>query len=329
MTDKARKVLKYVPSVLVAVLLVFFAFRGTDWQDFFRGLAGTDWWFILASVVVAVIALVLRAERWRSQLLPLDEDIRWSSVWHGSNIGNFLNVVIPGTGEFYRCGHVCTGKAKYDKVFGTIIMERSWDVLAIIVLLIVAAFTNTQTIAPFLQENVLTPFAHRFRFSIWWLVAAVVVFLVLAVWLVFLFKDKSKVCGKISGWMKGILSGFVSFKDVKGKPLFFIYTIGIWVMYILMTYFTFLAVPGLEHLTFADAVFISAVGNIASVIPTPGNIGPYHYLVGLAISSIYLGAEGMAASALLCATLSHGSHAILIIILGIYSYIRISLKKKK
>lgn len=329
MKKKVKDTIKYLVSVLVAVVLVYFSFRGNDWNDFFHALAQTNWWYIILSMVVAVVALVFRAERWRNQMLPLDESISRYSVWHGSNIGNFLSIVIPGVGEFYRCGFVATKKASFDKVFGTIIMERSWDVLAIVFLILVAVAGNSQVILPFLQENVVAPFAARFSFSIWLLAGGLVLVLASVLAAVFVFRNRWAPLGKIAGWLEGILGGFSSFLKMDRKLLFILYTVGIWVMYILMTYFTFLAIPGLDHLSFSDAIFISAVGNIASVIPTPGNIGPYHYLVGMAISTIYLGAAGMTALALLCATLSHGSHALLLILLGVISYIQVSIKKKR
>ena len=328
MKGNMGKIVRYALSVIVAGALVYFAFRGTDWKAFLEGLKGTNWWFICLSVLVAIVALLFREERWRLQLLPLYRDISRFSVWHGSNVGNLLNIVVPGVGEITRCGYVSTGKAPFDKVFGTILMERAWDVLAVVLLLVLAALANTDVIAPFLEEQVFSPFTGRFDFSLWWIIVIVVLLAGVALWAVFFFSGRNAVCSRLAGWLKGILSGFSSFAKMEKKLLFILYTAGIWVMYILMTYFTFLAIPGLGHLTFADALFISAVGNIASVIPTPGNIGPYHYLVGMAISSIYLQVDAMTAPGLLCATLSHGTHAILLILLGVESYFRISFKKK-
>lgn len=328
MKGNMGKIVRYALSVIVAGALVYFAFRGTDWKAFLEGLKGTNWWFICLSVLVAIVALLFREERWRLQLLPLYRDISRFSVWHGSNVGNLLNIVVPGVGEITRCGYVATGKAPFDKVLGTILMERTWDVLAVILLLFIAALASTDVIVPFLEEQVFSPFTGRFDFSLWWIIVIVVLLAVTALWAVFRFSGRNAVCARLAGWFKGILAGFSSFVKMEKKLLFILYSAGVWVMYILMTYFTFLAIPGLGHLTFADALFISAVGNIASVIPTPGNIGPYHYLVGIAISTIYLQADAMAAPGLLCATLSHGTHAVLIILLGIESYFRISFKKK-
>jgi hypothetical protein len=96
-------------------------------------------------------------------------------------------------------------------------------------------------------------------------------------------------------------------------------------MYVLMCWAGFKALPMLDSLTFVDALFISAVGNIASVIPVPGGIGAYHYLVALTLQSIYAATWD---TGILYATLCHETHAILIIVLGILSYFRLTLRKK-
>lgn len=328
MAKNASQVLKYLLSLILAAALLYFAFRGNDWKAFIDGVRSTRWSYILLSLVVSVAAVVFRAERWRLQLVTLDPGISRSIIWHGSNVGNFLSIVIPGIGEFYRCGKVSTGRARYDKTFGTILVERAWDVIAILALLLVAVIAGRGTIEPFLREHVIAPLGSRTGISPWWIAAGAVVLIAAALYLIFAFRGKSRFCARCANAAKGILEGVSAFGKMRGKGLFLLYTAGIWTMYILVTLFTFKAVPGLETLGFADAVFISAVGNIASVVPTPGNLGAYHYIVGLAISTLYLASSGMTATALLCATLSHGSHAILIILLGAVSYAVLTLKKK-
>ena len=90
-------------------------------------------------------------------------------------------------------------------------------------------------------------------------------------------------------------------------------------------YFMFLAVPPLSHLGLMDALVISGVGNIASVIPVPGGIGAYHYLVSLCLESLY-GVQWE--TGILYATLNHELHAILIIVYGCLSYLHLTLKRK-
>jgi len=329
MGKKVSQVLKTVLSVLLAGLLLYFAFRGTDWGAFLKGLRDTRWGYILLSMLAALAALVFRAERWRAQLATIDPEIKRIRIWDGSNIGNFLNLLIPGIGEFYRCAHVCGKKTGYDKVFGSIIMERSWDVLAIMCLLAGAVASNTDVLLPFMENHVIGPLTGHLDFSLWIPAAILVLAAAALVTVLAAMRKRSAFCEKCWDKAAGVLKGFAAFAQMRHKWLFLLYTAGIWVMYILMTWFTFLAVPELEHMSFSDAVFISAVGNIASVIPTPGNLGAYHYLVGLAISTIYLGADTILEAPLLFATLSHGSHAVLLIIIAIISYIAIHLRNTK
>jgi len=327
MDKKASKAIRMIMSLLLAVVLLYFAFRGIEWADFFAGLDTTVWGYVVLSMAAGLAALVFRAERWRTQLACIDPDVRRISIWDGSNVGNFLNLVIPGIGEFYRCAHVTSGSGAYDRTFGTILMERAWDLLAVVVLLLCAVFADSEVLLPFLQQHVLGPFISRFNISLLWIMVILLVPVSVGAFIMSRFREKNRFCARCFDTLRGVFKGFSSFSGMHGKWLFLFYTAGIWFMYILMTYFTFLAVPGLQALTFSDAVFISAVGNIASVIPTPGNLGAYHYIVGMAISSIFMGSSVILPEPLLFATLSHGSHAILLIILAIFSYIALQINK--
>lgn len=329
MEKKASQVLKYVLSLLLAAALLYFAFRGVDWKDFWTGVQKTRWGYILLSFVPGFAALVFRAERWRLQLLTIDPEVGRGRIWHGSNFGNVINLAIPGLGEFYRCAHVADRKVGYDRTFGTILMERAWDLLSVFLLLLFAVLVGREKLAGFMREQVLQPFAERFSISIWLALALAAAAFAAVCVLVFALRGRSRLCRRLADAAKGVLQGFTAFARMDGKLLFLVYTFGIWAMYILMTYLTFMAVPSLESLTLADSLFISSVGNIASVIPTPGNLGAYHYIVGLAISSIYLGASRILEAPLLCATLAHGSHAVLLILVAIHSYVHLAIKKNK
>lgn len=320
MKEKIIQILKYVLSPVLAAVLLYFAFRGIDFQEFRSDIVLTRWGWILLSVAAAIAAVVLRALRWHLQLSAVDPEISLGNVWHCSNVGNFLSIIIPGTGEVYRCVRVSTKKSGMDRTLGTILVERAWDLLAVGALLLLALALNADTLADFLRRNVVEPLGGSIGALFWWILGGGAAILVVAAVLVVKFAPHSNFCSKCAGVLKGIADGITAFGRMRGKWLFLVYTVGIWVAYILMTMFTFYAIPELAHLGFGDATFISAVGNIASVIPTPGNLGAYHWLVGMAISNIYLGAGEMVSAALLCATLSHGFHALLLILLGIVSY---------
>ena len=343
MKAESKKILKIALSFALAGVFVFFAFRGIDWASFAQDIRQTRWIWVLAFCVVSVGALIFRMLRWQALLRPLHggADAAESGsggsaaggaggkvsalrVWDANNVGNIVNVVIPGSGEFVRCGYMTAGRASYDKVLGTVVTERICDVLAIVLLMAIAILCGSEQMKQFFRTNIAGAAAGQL--SLLWVLAGVLLLLAAGVWALWHFRERNAFCGKIADKLKGFAGGMTSFVRMRKKWLFIIYTIGIWTMYVLMSYSIIKAMPELSHLGAADALFLCAIGNFASVIPVPGGIGAYHYLVALSLSGIY----GVSwETGLLNATLNHELHAILILLLGAVSYISLTLQNRK
>ena len=125
MNRKAAGILKYLLSLALAGALVYFALRGIDWRAFAEGLGETRWGYALLYLLAALLALVFREERWRAMMLPLNPEVRRIDAWDSANVGNVVNVVLPGAGEFVRCGYISSKRFSYDKAFGTSVSERA------------------------------------------------------------------------------------------------------------------------------------------------------------------------------------------------------------
>ena len=326
MTKKAANIIKYSISAALAAVLVYFAFRGVDWRAFRAGLQQTRWGYVALYFAAALMALVFREERWFALIRPLDPQVRRLHVWDAINVGNIINIVLPGAGEFARCGYVSSKRMGYDKALGTIACERLCDVAAVAVLLVGAMALKWESFGAFFLENIWTPMAGRLGGSPVWLPAAAVLLLGAFFLAVFRFRGRVRLFARIADALRGLGAGFASVARLKNKWPFLLSTVGIWAMYILMFRCTLRALPALDGLGMADALFLSAVGNIASVIPVPGGIGAYHYLVALSLQRLY----GMDwDNGILVATLGHEAHAILIIVVGVISYIHLTLQKRK
>ena len=346
MKAESKKILKIALSFALAGVFVFFAFRGIDWASFAQDIRQTRWIWVLAFCVVSVGALIFRMLRWQALLRPLhggadaaesgsggratdaadgaEGKVSALRVWDANNVGNIVNVVIPGSGEFVRCGYMTGGRASYDKVLGTVVTERICDVLAIVLLMAIAILCGSEQMKQFFRTNIAGAAAGQL--SLLWVLAGVLLLLAAGVWALWHFRERNAFCGKIADKLKGFAGGMTSFVRMRKKWLFIIYTIGIWTMYVLMSYSIIKAMPELSHLGAADALFLCAIGNFASVIPVPGGIGAYHYLVALSLSGIY----GVSwETGLLNATLNHELHAILILLLGAVSYISLTLQNRK
>ena len=336
MNKKVSQILKYAVSASLAFVLLYFSFRDVEWVDFMEGLKSCRWEFILLSMAAGSFAFWLRAVRWRKLLLPIDGSITRMTAFNGINIGNISNFVFPRIGEFIRCGVITRRsepvspddpehkKASYDKVLGTVVLERSWELLVMLLLLAVVVVGGFNRFGGFFVEQIWTPMAQRLDFSIWWIVAVLVLAGVAGCYALWRYRDTNPVFSKVWGIFRGILQGFASCLKMDRKWMFFAYTAFIWMTYWLMAASTVWAAPFLSDLDLIDALFLSLVGGLGFAVPVPGGIGAFHFIISLALSGIY----GIPTElGIIYATLSHTSQAITQIFFGAGSYAYEALKK--
>lgn len=321
-----KNALKYVVSLGLAALLLWASFREVEWKDFIEGVRSCRWEYILLSMAAGAFAFWLRALRWRRLLLPIDDSISRTTTFNGINIGNISNFVFPRIGEFVRCGVITrhSAKATYDKVLGTVVLERGWELLVMLLLLAVVVVGGFDRFGTFFMEQIWTPMSTNLNFSIWWIVAVLAGVAGMSVYLVWRFRNTNNFCAKVLGIFRGILQGFASCWKMDKKWLFFAYTALIWMTYWFMASCTMWAAPFLSELDMIDALFLSLVGGLGFAVPVPGGIGAFHFIIGLALSVIY----GLPMElGIIYATLSHTSQAITQIIFGLGSYAHEAIRK--
>ena len=338
MNKKISNILKYILSAGVAVLLLYFSFREVEWKDFMAGLRTCRWEFIVLSMAAGIAAFWFRGLRWRQLLLPIDPSTRRITTFNAVNIGYIANFVFPRIGEFVRCGVVtrrsaseegeasgqARKKASYDKVLGTVVLERGWDMLSMLLLLVVLLSARWEKFGGFFMTQMWEPLSDRLDFSIWWIVAMLAVCAAGGVYFLWIFRKRNSLCIKIWGLITGIMQGFSSCLKMEGKWKFFVSTALIWIMYWLMAAATMWAIPVLDGLNMIDALFLSLAGSLGWLVPVPGGFGAFHFVVSLALQAIY----GIPfETGIIFATLSHESQAITMAIFGGLSYGYESLKK--
>ena len=183
MSSAIKKAIKYILLFFLAGVLVWLSLRKVEWTVFVDDLARTRWGFVLLSLVPALAALLFRVARWREMLKQLDPDQDFLKVWDSNSIGTFANTILPGSGEFVRCGGVSSKKAGFDKVLGTAVMERIWDIIAILVLVCIILALRWDLFGPFFYSNVIEPASGRL--SLLWVALGLVAIGGGLVWLCF------------------------------------------------------------------------------------------------------------------------------------------------
>ena len=215
-------------------------------------------------------------------------------------------------------------KASYEKVLGTVVVERSWELLVMLLLLAVVVVGGFGRYGAFFVNEIWNPMADKFGPGVWLIFAGVLAASAAGFYLLWRLRDSNGFCRKVWSVFRGLGQGLSSCLRMDQKWLFFAYTLMIWMMYWLMAASVMWAAPFLEGLTLVDALFLSLVGGLGFAVPVPGGIGAFHYVISLALFGVYGIPMEMG---IIYATLSHTSQAITQILFGAGSYAYEAIKK--
>ncbi len=316
--------------LVLAAVLLYFAFRGVHWGDFVDGIKNCNFSWIILSMVASIVAFVARGLRWRLVMLPLNPTISRREAYDGVTVAYLTNFALPRAGELARCGVIsATGKASFESVLGTVVLERTWDMLSYVVILVMILLAGDSAFMGFVNDSVLNPFMAKFQFNLLWIVAILIIAglaVCYAIWRKREELKKNRFIGKIFHILEGLFDGLKAGLKMKNKGLFFVYTIVLWACYWMMSYFTILAFPQLSFLNWADALFLMIVGGLGWIVPVQGGIGAYHFILSLAMASIYSIPQ---TQGVVFATISHESQALTMFVCGALSLATIYFMKRK
>lgn len=315
MSPTVKNILKYLFFLGIGAGLLWMVFRNQDPEKMMRDLSDARWGWIGLSMLIGVLAVWLRAKRWQQLLEPMGYKPSALNSFCAVTIGYMVNYALPRAGELSRCAVLYkSDDIPAEKSLGTVVTERIIDLL-ILLLLVMLAFTleYDRLIGMFRELN-------QSRSGGGWVPLLMNIFkfgsLLLLMALVFRKRIiQTRPYQKIKQVMLGFLDGLSSIRSVRNKPLFIIYSLGIWACYILMMYTSFFALSATSFLGIAQSITIQAVGTFGYVVPVPGGIGAFHFFTTKA-----LGLFGVAENdGNIYATLVHESQLLLFVIGGLIS----------
>ena len=336
-----KKTLQYILSAAVAVLLLWLCFRRVSWLQVREILGLCRWSWVLLSMGLGAVVFWLRALRWRMMLLPIDPATSRVTTFNAINIGYLVNNALSRIGELVRCGYVvrhsakdpATGrrKASFDRVLGTVVVDRVWDALTMLLLLGVMLALLWGRYG-FVIGTALFGNASS-TLLVWGLLLAVLALLLLGALLVWKLRERSRLCGKLWGFVDGMLDGLRACFRMKGAWQFFVLTAGIWTLYWAMISCIVMAFRGIDPASLsadlvepvaalsglgaADTLLLMLVGSLVAIIPVPGAFGTYHAAIALTLSAICgLPYATFATFGILFATLSHESQLVTQVLFG-------------
>ncbi len=311
---------KWLLMLAVSFVLLYFAFKGVKWSDFIEGIKSCNFWWIGVSMIVSILAFVIRGLRWRLIMLPLNKTITRREAYDGVTIAYLTNFALPRAGEFARCGVIAaTGKTSFESALGSVVLERSIDMLCYLIILFTVIIAKWSKFGDFITKEIWGSAVGSFKIDFIWIAAIVIVIIAAICIALYHFRvslKKTKFFSKFFKILNGLWSGLLSGFKMEHKWGFLIYTILLWVCYWAMSISTINAFPQVSDLDIIDALFLMVVGGLGWIIPVQGGIGAYHFILSLAIASIYGIPQ---TSGIIFATISHESQAVTMLICGAVS----------
>lgn len=324
-----RKVLKYLAFLALAGVLLHFSFKGVEWSDFTAGLQSCNWWWILASMGIGILGFLVRALRWRLLLCSINDGVTVREAFDGINIGYITNFIFPRAGEVARCGVIANiKKISFERTLGSVVIERSLDMLCLLLWMALLLVFKWGEFGSFIQDEIVEPLFGKMSSLMWPAVIVGVMCLLcaVAVWIFRHTISRLPFVGKIFKIAKGLLEGILSAFRMEQKWMFLLYTLLIWLTYWLTSLTTIYAFPQVGNLGASDALFLMIVGGFGWVVPVQGGLGAYHFIVSLALASVYGITQ---TTGVVFATISHEAQALVMILCGLGSIISIWLQKRR
>ena len=299
---------------------LFYSFQSIELSELFGHLYSVDLFRFFLSILIIIVACIIRAKRLKYLALPIDKSISTHHFFGATMIGYFGNgILFFRLGELLKAYAISQGrKIKPSESFGLIMLERLVDAISVFFLLIITL--------PFLplDDNIIR----------YWIIAFIVVTLSLICFLVILnFLDWNYLISyfgflneatkeKIVEVITKIYDGLGLVFKTKKKIEILSCTIAMWFCYFFMT--KLLIESCHIHLNLFDSFIMLIIGAIIISVPAlPGGLGTYEAGITYAFTFLFFVPKDLA---LTYAIVSHTSNYLPYVVIGFFYFIKSGLK---
>jgi uncharacterized protein (TIRG00374 family) len=324
-----KSVIKYLITLFIGGLLLYLVFSKIDLAAMVEELKKADYRFIVASMLISLLAHLSRAYRWNLLMKSAGYSVKLFHSFQAVLVAYFANMAFPRLGEVSRCSIVKkTDNVPLEISLGTVITERIVDVIMsglLLGLCFLLEFNRLKALfISLFWDKISTLFGNMM--GIWILLTAFIFFISICVWI--LYKNWHKIAStnlvaKVLELLKGLLKGLLSIKSLENKWQFVFHSFFIWFIYFFITYIIFFSMEDTSSLGMTAGLVAMVLGAFGMAAPVQGGIGTYHIMVSSALLIYGIPQE----KGVILATILHTSQALNFIIFGGISTISVALMK--
>jgi len=311
-----KKLIQYILFLGIGLVLLYLTYKNVNPVDLWDNLKAVSVKGLIVIVAIGFLAIIFRGLRWVQMLQSLGYEVHSVRAIAAVAMSYLVNLVTLRVGEVARCTALNrTDKVPIDKLVGTVVLERVVDTLLFLFVVLSTVIISSDELSDFMvQSGAQLPQLSATTLVLVGIIIGggiLLVYLTRNIWIQWGFAQK------IIGFTTGMAEGLRSLRTVNNKPLFWFYSIGIWTCYVGTIAVGFTVASGLESIGPEQAFFVSVAAGLGYVIPVPGGIGAYHYLVSKAL--VVLGLTAFIGTSF--ATLIHSSQSLMFVITGALAFV--------
>jgi len=287
--------IKTVLPLLLGVYLIWVFFSGMSKEAkelFYQAIYEANYFWIVLSLILGVIAYLSRAYRWKYVLEPLGFKTPFWNRYHAVMIGYLINLTIPRAGEASRSAMLYrSDEVPFSSSFGTIIAERAVDMVMLLGISLLTAFLGYSDFME-IKSLIIQEFGGDTTSSAGgfpWKMVIYTILIIGALFLSYLIFFKKSFREKFIHFGKEVLAGLLSIFKLKKPSLYLFHTLIIWGCYITMFGVAFQALPQTIDVPISG-ILIGFIAGSLGITFTNGGIGTYPLLVGLVVA-FYIGKD--------------------------------------
>jgi len=280
---------------LTFVFLYFF-FRSVDWKAVLANLINVNPKFFVLLILLTPVHLLTRSIRWRYLLLHQKKEVSLANRFAANAVGFTVTLIFPGRlGELVKPIYLAQ-KEKMRKgfVMGTVLVERTFDVL-INCILLGLFLLSSPLYSSYFRLNDEGYSNLQFWGTVGVILSSILIVLILAI---YFFREKAlaivarllrpfpqKISKGIHEFLTEFIRGLKFFHSVGNLLIYTFLSFVVWLGIIFYYWIFFYAykIPITYFLLFPYN-FLLMVG---ASIPTPGMVGGYDYFSRIALTSLY------------------------------------------
>ena len=294
---------KVITGVFISLAGIYWAFKDFHFFDFKRSIQQIDFVYLILATIFLWGSVWVRGLRWK-WLFKESAPPSVSSLYRAELIGYFGNNVLPlRLGEILRT-YIIGKENNLSKsfVFGTVVLERLMDMLALTFFAIILLF-----LYPF-EEGWISDYLLKG--------GAVILIIILTLTILSRFKPNNT-DNKFLSILNQILDGLLSVRKQRVIPVV-ISSLLIWSIYLLDVYFIQRAFQ--FNLSWTQTLAILVISSLVLSIPSaPGMIGTFHAAVKYTMVDLFAFTPNEGSS---FAILMHAYGYILFTLLGAYYFLK-------